>query len=242
LTGQAYRHPKTGDSGNQPNWMLTFNDLMTLLLTFFVLLLAFSTLQPEKASRAAASAVSALGAERMGGNAVERFLLPIVRPYPDRDVEEQRSRKNSGRPGDIVRDRQAVVAASLASVPGARIDAATGGFTVHLPQPGLFEGESLRPGPALRAVLDQLAAVSRGGGARITLTAGEEHRGPGDAGKMEREQSILRSDAVARYLNETGGIPVEKISIAWAGTPDEGTARRSGPAVGGIRLAVAFPG
>ncbi|NPU84729.1 MAG: hypothetical protein HPY65_09600 [Syntrophaceae bacterium] len=241
MTRQGRRYPEADDSGKRADWMVTFNDLMTLLLTFFILLLTFSTLQPEKASRAAASAVSALGAERMGGNAVERFFLPFIRPHVDRDIEEQKARKSSDRPGGIVRDRQAAVAAALASVPGSRIAAATGGFVVHLPLSGLFEGEALRPGETSRAVLDQLAAVSRGGGAWITVAANGEQSRPGEAGRRDREQSILRSDAVARYLNETGGIPVEKISVAWAETPGEGTGRLPGPTGVGIRLAVAFP-
>ncbi len=238
MTGTGRRQPERDDSGKQANWMLTFNDLMTLLLTFFILLLAFSTLQPQKASQAAASAVSALGAERTGGNALEWF----IRPFVDRDIEAQKSLKGATRPGDIIRDRQAVVASALAALPGARLDAAAGGFTVHLPSAGLFEGESLKPGPAVKAVLDRLAAVSRGGGARVVVTAGEEIRGPGESGGERRSQSILRSDAVARYLYDAGGIPMERISIAWAGTPGGETDRRPDPAAGGIRLAVAFPG
>ncbi|MGV8078682.1 MAG: flagellar motor protein MotB [Syntrophales bacterium] len=238
MNGQGRRHPEPDDSGGRATWMLTFSDLMMLLLVFFVLLLAFSTLQPEKASRAAASTVSALGAERMGGNALEWF----IRPYTDRDIEEQKARKSAGRPGHIIRDRQAAVAAVLASVPGARIAAAAGGFVVHLPDSGLFQGESLRPDPALKAVLLQLTAIARGGGAGITVTAHGEPQDRGEALKGNRERSILRADAVARHLNETGGIPTERISIAWTGTPGAGTDRRPDPNAGEVRLAIAFPG
>lgn len=39
----------TGDdsAGGAPEWMVTFSDCMTLLLTFFVLLLSFATFDPE---------------------------------------------------------------------------------------------------------------------------------------------------------------------------------------------------
>lgn len=240
MTGAGRRQPARDDSGKQANWMLTFNDLMMLLLTFFVLLLAFSTLQPQKASQAAASAVSALGAERMGGNALEWF----IRPFVDRDIEAHKSRQGATRPGDIVRDRQAVVAQALATIPGARLDAAVGGFAARLPLPGLFEGDTLRLGPVLKGVLDRLADVSRGGGARVVVAVAAVHEmnGPEESRGERRRRSILRSDAVARYLHEAGGVPAERISVGWVRTPGGETDRQPDPAAGEIRLDVAFPG
>jgi flagellar motor protein MotB len=220
--------------------MLTFHDLMTLLLAFFILVLSFSALPPEKASLAAASAVSALGAERLGGNLVERFFAPLARPYRDRDIEAEKARREGDRLRGVMRDRQAVVAVALASVPGSQIDAAAGGFAVRMPMAALFAGESFRPEASPKAVLDRLAEVSRTGGGQVAVEiqdAGPESRDTGAAG---RERLIIRSDAVARYLNGTGGIPAERIFVSWTGASGAGGDRRNGTPGGEIRLGVAF--
>ena len=44
-----------GDGGGAPKWMVTYGDLMSLLLTFFVLLLSFSQIKVEDFDEALAS-------------------------------------------------------------------------------------------------------------------------------------------------------------------------------------------
>ncbi len=220
--------------------MLTFTDLMTLLLAFFILVLSFSALRPEKASLAAASAVSALGAERLGGNLVEQFFAPLARPYRDRDIEAEKARREGDRPRGVMRDRQAAVASVLASVPGSGIDAAAGGFAVRLPAAALFSGDSFRPESSPKAVLDRLAEVSRTGGAQVSVEVRDAGPETGETGAASRDRLIVRSDAVARYLNGTGGIPAERIFVSWTGASGAGGDRRNGTPGGEIRLGVAF--
>ena len=43
------------EGGGAPKWMVTYGDLMSLLLTFFVLLLSFSTVKVEDFQQAVAS-------------------------------------------------------------------------------------------------------------------------------------------------------------------------------------------
>lgn len=54
------RHRKDKSSGGAPSWTTTFSDLMTLLLTFFVLLYSFSNLDVEKFKNIANALQSAL--------------------------------------------------------------------------------------------------------------------------------------------------------------------------------------
>ncbi|RMF20099.1 MAG: flagellar motor protein, partial [Gammaproteobacteria bacterium] len=51
---------KEGPRG-APNWIVTFADLMTLLLTFFILLLSFSNIDAEKYKAIAYSMSRAFG-------------------------------------------------------------------------------------------------------------------------------------------------------------------------------------
>jgi chemotaxis protein MotB len=60
------KREKKPDEG-APGWMVTFADLMTLLLTFFVLLLSMSTLDNQKVKLALGSLRGALGVLQGGG-------------------------------------------------------------------------------------------------------------------------------------------------------------------------------
>lgn len=83
---------------NIPAWMLTYADLMSLLLCFFVLLLSFSEIDAEKFRRVADELSKAFGVQRdveamqvpMGTSAVKQHFSPAV---PDRTlIEEVRQR------------------------------------------------------------------------------------------------------------------------------------------------------
>ena len=64
--GRGAKKEKKQDEG-APGWMVTFADLMTLLLTFFVLLLSMSTLDNQKVKLALGSLRGALGVLEGGG-------------------------------------------------------------------------------------------------------------------------------------------------------------------------------
>jgi len=48
-----------------PRWVVTFGDLMSLLLCFFVLLLSFSTMDKQKYKQVAGSLEKAFGVQRI---------------------------------------------------------------------------------------------------------------------------------------------------------------------------------
>jgi len=62
-----------------PAWMTTFADLVTLLLTFFVLLLSMANMEEVKFAEASASIRSAFGAHSLP--APSKFSIPII-PSP----------------------------------------------------------------------------------------------------------------------------------------------------------------
>ncbi|MFP4457982.1 MAG: flagellar motor protein MotB [Candidatus Zixiibacteriota bacterium] len=55
------RRKKQEESGGGDSWLMTYGDMMTLLLTFFVLLLSFSTIEDVKFDKAMGSLQGALG-------------------------------------------------------------------------------------------------------------------------------------------------------------------------------------
>ncbi len=61
MAGKKKRNKEEGGSGGAPLWIVTFSDLMSLLLTFFVLLLSFSSIQEVEFQKALGSLKGALG-------------------------------------------------------------------------------------------------------------------------------------------------------------------------------------
>ncbi|OZG73263.1 flagellar motor protein [Hahella sp. CCB-MM4] len=66
-----------------PSWIVTFADLMTLLLTFFILLLSFSNLDAEKYRAIAYSMSKAFGVSWAPGSQVDPDLPPIIIVAPE---------------------------------------------------------------------------------------------------------------------------------------------------------------
>lgn len=85
------RKRDSGSSGNDepsaPFWMLTYGDVMTLLLTFFVLLLSFSSIQEAKFKQAMGALQAALGVLKSQPSMMEDPLEPNP-PSPTTEMEE----------------------------------------------------------------------------------------------------------------------------------------------------------
>ncbi len=101
------RRPQAHDGrGGAPGWMVTFADLMTLLLTFFIMLVAMSTMQEDRIKVALGSLRGALGVLEGGGKTVKgrdelvalRELHADVKATPtniNRAVDEQLAKYSS---------------------------------------------------------------------------------------------------------------------------------------------------
>ncbi len=71
MPGVIKKAPPQEEAAGAPLWMVTFADLMTLLLTFFIMLVAMSTMQEEKIKVALGSLKGALGVLEGGGKSVK---------------------------------------------------------------------------------------------------------------------------------------------------------------------------
>ena len=74
-----------------PEYMLTYGDMMTLLVTFFVLLISFSSTQASKFNSAAGSLKGALGVLSAQGTYIKQPSLPytkVVKGYHDKEVKK----------------------------------------------------------------------------------------------------------------------------------------------------------
>lgn len=74
--------------GDIPAWFMTYSDVITLLMTFFILLLTFSTTEPEKFERVSSN---------MSGAASATGILGAVHTHMDHDSWTERVRPRSAR-------------------------------------------------------------------------------------------------------------------------------------------------
>jgi chemotaxis protein MotB len=75
----APRKKKKAEAPGVPAWMVTYSDLVTLLLTFFVLLLSMANLDPVRFTRASGSLKEAFGVHARPAQV--EFAIPIL-PSP----------------------------------------------------------------------------------------------------------------------------------------------------------------
>ncbi len=87
------RKPKKVEEG-APLWMTTYSDMVTLLLTFFVLLLSFSTVEKEKFEQALVSIKDAMGIMKKQMSVVENPVDNIIKPQIRFENSVERAVKN----------------------------------------------------------------------------------------------------------------------------------------------------
>jgi chemotaxis protein MotB len=74
----ARERRKKKKSDDAPGWLMTYGDMMTLLLTFFVLLISFSSIQQSKFEMAIGSLKEALGVLTGGRSTFVDSRLPLL--------------------------------------------------------------------------------------------------------------------------------------------------------------------
>jgi len=190
-----------------PAWLITYADLMSLLLTFFILLAAFSTVNHGKINQALSSIQHALGV---------RPLAPMSLPAPNYPVPQAIER--------VARELQRRVQV-MGQEEMLTVTFEGEGLRIVLPEKATFDtGQAeLKPDcyQALDAIGDLLSTL--GGGARVEVRGHMDTRPllSTEHFRDNHELSYARADAVARRLSQVGKMPLEQFeSIACgAGQP-----------------------
>jgi len=190
--------PPTG----APGWMATFADLMSLLLTFFVLLLSFSTISEEKFNQALLSLEGGFRPfPRNSG-----FIAPVPRP-PDRKNEEAEQTARKLRRLLQVRGLERKVKVEFDAL---------GGIKLNLPASLLFEpGEAaLRP-DALPLIRDIAAVLAELPESFFEVQGHTDSRPLANALRFRDnyDLSYERAHSVTEQMVVTGGLSVNQFEI-----------------------------
>lgn len=199
---------KAAPASGAPMWMVTYGDLMSLLLTFFVLLLSFSTIaEPQKFQDAIMSIRTALGV--MPDNVSMQF-----QPRDHTSASNERMRRMAR---ELRRRLQVTGQETDVNV---RMHEQEGILQITLPNAVLFDSGSaqLRAGSEglMRDVAEVLAMAT---GAMIEVR-GHTDDIPIGAGSPFRDNfdlSYARSKSVTQSLHTIGQIPLRQFEMIACG-------------------------
>lgn len=191
------------DSAGDPAWLCTFNDLMTLLMVFFVLLFAMSSVKTPMIKNFQKSLQSGLGVLEQGGEAgvaVNQELRPDMAEDPTATDPEAQARQEA----EAVAAR---LARRLHDLLGAESIERTAEGHLRLKDSILFSFGRADLNPSGYPVLEQIAAELRDSRVRVRIE-GHTDNVPVRGGPYESnwDLSTGRAVNVLRFLVEQGGL------------------------------------
>ena len=193
-------------------WLTTYADMVTLLLTFFVMLLAISSLDAERFEKIMTSIQFTLGASVAPGGLTGRIDVHDVQ---QRNLSQVTGTENEPLLKDL---RQMVDKKNLDD----RVQVIEQGDKVIVRVKGqaLFASGSAELNPGALPLLDQLAKIVKSFPDYKLDLAGHTDSRPVSGGKMPSnwELSALRATAVLRQLIERGVSPRRMTATGYAHT------------------------
>lgn len=181
--------------GHQPSqaWLITFTDLVALMLTFMVLLFAMSKVEQRKWQNLVDALTQGLNAVREVPAAVpsEPLGVEAVETLPGFDLDYLAALLKQNLAGDAL----------LAEAVLIRLD---GRLVIALPSSLLFEAGSVQPAPRAAEVVAALAAHLRHVGNKIEVAGHADPRPPARGIASNWELSLARARNVAFLLNASG--------------------------------------
>ena len=192
-----------------PAYMTSFADMMTLMLTFFILLVAFA--QEQRSELIAAGTGSFI-------NAMDSLGLPGLLPGGRRSIDLGQVPPNFTIPAHHVEPNTVPLNRDMRTAPPERLRRSTIDYhlrhkrAVVLATSVAFAPLSADLDEACRTELDAVAAMAWQSRSHVAVEA--HVAGPGDGWEL----SALRAAAVARHLREKGLIPYQRIALAGYGS------------------------
>lgn len=185
-----------------PGWMATFADLMSLLLTFFVLLLSFSTISDEKFNKAM---LSLAGGFRPFPKSAG-FITAIPRPPKQQNDEAAQTAR---------RIRRRLQVLGLERKVKVEYDA-LGGIKINLPSELLFEPSEATLKPAALPVIQNIAEILGELPESFFEVQGHTDARPLASSLRFRDNydlSYQRAHSVTEQLVAAGGLGVNQFEI-----------------------------
>lgn len=202
--------PDENEGGGE--WIVTYADMVTLLLTFFVMLLAISTMDTERFEQVMSSIQYTLGAQVAPGGRLGRIDMHKTRQLnlsmPSgtenepllKDMRQMVKKKNLDDAVDVVEQDGKVI--------------------LRVRGQALFPPGSVKVSPKAKPVLDEIAKLVKGYPEYKLDVGGHTDSRPVQGNKYDSnwELSALRATSVLRYLVAQGVDPRRMTATGYADT------------------------
>ena len=208
ITGNEHEAP------NSPGWLITFNDLITLLMVFFILLFAMGNINVQKSEKLVDSLQGALGVLREGKKVGVQITGPIQPTEPATQEVSADALNKDSHLSEVSRNMME----DLSDDPEITVIQTPKGLFITLSDGILFESgmSELRPEgyPVLNKIIqavqnNQFAVRIEGHTDNVSIRSG---RFPSNW-----DLSIARAVHVVKYFIDTGKIAPQRFSAVGYG-------------------------
>ena len=192
-----------------PKWVVTFGDLMSLLLCFFVLLLSFSEMDRQKYKQVAGSLEKAFGVQRKAKVMdIPKGMKMIAKDF-DQEIIITRIREEIGREVDEMFSSKMENLRDQIS-----IEEGENQVVIRLMGESTFDSGKTEIRPELKPLLKKVAGILQSGEGDI-IVAGHTDNVPirnGGPYRTNLRLSAARASAVAEFLLSHSSIDPKRIS------------------------------
>ncbi|THB72581.1 MAG: flagellar motor protein MotB [Desulfobulbaceae bacterium] len=201
------KEKKCDCSGGAPAWMVTYSDLVTLLLTFFVLLMSMANLDPVRFTEASSSLKDAFGIHSRPAHV--EFAIPIL-PAPPKTkftpVQPQMTKKIYQRVKAQIDDLDLGQ-----TVDAINQDSET--IILRVNNTVLFKPGESRVSPQAYPVLRKIADMVRPLPMNMRVEGHTDNQAiSGPAGYNNWDLSIARAVSVTRFYEQGELLPLDRMS------------------------------
>jgi chemotaxis protein MotB len=211
------RHKGGHDGGheNAERWLLTYADLITLLMVFFVVLYSMSQADSTKFKRISAALQSAFNVDVLQGQSATS--ISDGSPEPPPPVDDLISNSEVPQVTRLQNKIQSVLDGAAQS-PDVQVGTDKEGIVIRLSGSYLFDSGRAELKPNSLGVLEAIASELRPLGNEIRVD-GHTDSTPIESPRYPTnwELSAARALAVTRYLSETDAIPAGRLMAAGFG-------------------------
>ncbi len=202
------------EAPNPPGWLITFNDLITLLMVFFVLLFAMGNINVQKSEKFVGSLQGALGVLREG----KKVGVQIVRPIQPTEPATHEA------PGDFSNTVSQPSETSLKAIddltnhPEITVIQTPKGLFITLSDGILFQSGVSELRPEGYPVLNKIIHVLQSNGLDIRIE-GHTDNVAIRSGRFPSnwDLSIARAVSVVKYFIDAGKISPQRLSAVGYG-------------------------
>lgn len=215
---------KAQGGGGAPAWMATFADMMSLLLTFFILLLSFAEMDIVKFKDAMGSINRALGFMPTGTGMFSTSSAPSIINDPVKPSPEKKDSDSSESSNDelvkraIIQEKLNEIVKSTKGLEDTEVENTRKGVVMRVKGKMFFTPGTAKLKQESYEVLQKVAQLMREFNSRVSIE-GHTDNIPLRGGRYANnwELSTARAYSALKFLQDHEGIDAQNINIAGFG-------------------------